>query len=74
MLTVYNDDPHSKIREVISWGSFGEKGDQSVRFHVLKDMSTEHIKNILANITHIPDWRMAIFKDELEYRKVKNVS
>ncbi len=73
-LQVYNDDPFSLVRESIRWGSFGVKGDEELRITLLKDMSDDHIKNIIKNITHIPEWRMSLFEDELEYRKIKNIT
>ncbi len=74
LLTVYNDDPHTLVRTVIRWGSYGVTGKDALKVQVLADMSNLHIKNIIENITHIPKWRMDIFEDELEYRKVKNIN
>lgn len=68
-LTVYTDDPHEEIRKVLLWGSYGIKGDEPLKFNVLKDMSGDHIKNIIATITHIPEWHMNIFIDELAWRE-----
>ena len=68
-LSVYSDSPHEEIREVIAWGSFGIKGDQPLTFTILKNMSDDHIGNIIATITHIPEWRMNIFINELKRRE-----
>ena len=70
-LTVYSDSPHKDIREVITWGSYGIKGDQPIKYLKLKDMETPHIEAILET-QPIEDWRKDIFEDELEYRKVTN--
>ena len=46
-LSVYSDEPFKKIREVFTWGTRGKNGDQPLKWVVLKDMDTDHIKAIL---------------------------
>ena len=46
-LSVYSDEPFEKIREVLTWGTRGKNGDQPLKWVVLKDMDTDHIKAIL---------------------------
>lgn len=67
-LSVYSDDPHSEVRKVFTWGSFGIKGGQHLKMNTLEELSTDHIHNIIENITYIPSWFMDIFKRELVYR------
>ena len=68
-ITLYSDSPHEKIRECITWGTYGIKGDQPLNFIKLKDMETDHIKNILSSLSHIENWRRNIFENELKYRE-----
>lgn len=67
-LSVYSDSPFQEVRAVLTWGSFGIKGDEPLQMNILKDMSTDHINNIVANITHIPEWHMNLFINELKWR------
>ena len=69
-LTVYSDDLHEKIREVFIWKSYGRNGEipEGV-FTVLKDLTSEHIENIIRTQTHLPEYILEVFADELQYRK-----
>jgi len=68
-LSVYSDDPHEEVREALTWGTYGPKGDQPIEFKILKDLSTDHINNIIRDCNHIPVWMADIFKEELKYRE-----
>lgn len=68
-LSVYSNDPHEKIREVFLWGTYGKEGKEPLAYRSLKELSTNHIKAILENCGHVPEWRKEIFSRELEYRK-----
>ena len=46
-LSVFHGDPHDKVREVFTWGTYGPKGDQELRRVLLKDMDTDHIEAII---------------------------
>ena len=62
------EDGHEKVREVLTWGTFGPNGDQPLRFVKLCDMTTEHIQACLDKVrTMYPQIREAM-KAELEYR------
>jgi len=67
-LCLYTDDPHEKIREVFTWGSFGVNGDQPVQYKTLKDLSDNHITAILETQSHMPQYMRELFKNEQEYR------
>ena len=68
-LSVYQDDPHEKVREVLRWGTRGPDGDQPLKYVLLKDMSTDHIQAILDTQYHISDWRREVYEAELNHRK-----
>ncbi len=69
-LSVYTDDPHSKIRDWFRWGTYGKDGKGPLTWKKLKYMSTDHIQRILdegyarAHLTKL-------FQDELAFRKGK---
>lgn len=67
-LSVYSDDEHSVIREVMSWGTFGKDGKSPFHYVVLKEMTSEHILGCLKNVPNmLPSYRNS-FKKELEFR------
>ena len=73
-LCVYSDDPHEKIREVLSWGSYGRDGKQEKRYILLKCLTDEHLYAILRTQSHIKDTPIEkVLKDEQEYRKVNEI-
>lgn len=46
-LHLYDDEPHEVQREVLKWGTRGPNGDKPVEYKQIKDLGTDHIKNIL---------------------------
>jgi hypothetical protein len=67
-LSVYSDDEHSVIREVMSWGTYGKEGKDPFHYVALKDMTSEHILACLKNVPNMhPSYRDS-FKKELEFR------
>ena len=64
---VWNDDPFDKVREAITWGTYGINGDQPLSYIKLCDMETEHIKAVLKLDRVYPEYIVAM-KKELEYR------
>ncbi len=66
-LSLYSHDPHTKIRENVSWGSYGKDGDKPFRYIKVMDMETDHINAVL-QITRLVPWVKTIFENELEYR------
>jgi hypothetical protein len=67
-LSVYDDDLHIEIRSVFKWGTRGKDGKQSLKYVVLKDLTTEHIEAILDTQTHIASHIRRIFINELNFR------
>lgn len=69
-LSLFEGDPHEKIRDGFTWGTYGKDGDQPLVFNPLKDLDIDHIKAIIKTQTHLPDYMMQVFIDELEFRKL----
>lgn len=67
VIEVTTDDPHEKVREVVTWGTYGKNGDQPLHYKKLKDMETGHIQACLETQNMYPGYKIA-FKNELEYR------
>ena len=69
-LDLYEGDPHDKIREVFTWGTYGKMGDQPLKFVALKDLSDNHIKAILTTQSHMPQYMRDLFINEQLYRSI----
>ena len=70
----YDTDPHEKIREILSWGSYGKDGKQEKHYILLKRLTDAHIDAILRTQSHIRDTPIEkVLKDEQEYRKVNKI-
>ncbi len=69
-LAVYADDPHEKIREVFVWKSYGKNFSQPDGVYtLLKDLTDDHLGNIVATQTHLPEYMLEMFRNEVAYRK-----
>lgn len=68
-LTVYADDPHVLVREVLTWRTYGKHGDERLKWVILKDITDEHLLAIIDTQPHLPTWKKDIFVKEKEYRK-----
>ena len=69
-LCVYTDDPHEKIREVFIWKSYGKNFSQPEGVYtLLKDLTDDHLGNIVATQTHLPEYILEMFRNEVAYRK-----
>lgn len=74
-ISVYADEDDIKtIREYFSWASYGPNGDQPKHYLLLKDLTSEHLQDILETQQHIKGTYVEdFFKMELEYRKEHNL-
>lgn len=72
---VYDDEPHEKLRNVCTWGTYGKDGDQPLKFVRVAEMSDMHIQNILEKLGNsiYPTYKK-IFQDELVYRLENNIT
>jgi hypothetical protein len=69
-LSVYSDDPHSKIREWFRWGTYGKDGKGPLSWVKLKNIETAHIKAILDE-GYARAYIRKMFEDELALRNNK---
>jgi hypothetical protein len=69
-LSVYSDDPHTKIREWFRWGTYGKEGKGPLKWVAIKNLETAHIKAILDE-GYARTYIKKIFEDEIELRKGK---
>ncbi len=75
---MFDIEKHERIREIEQWGSFGRNGDEPLTERYIKDLSDEHLKNII----HFIDERILVYgpdqldlmRNELMYRRIKNIS
>lgn len=67
-LCLISDDPHEEIREMFCWKTYGEFGNEQGIWVYLKDMSDQHIKNIIKT-QPLKDHMKKLFNDELKYRE-----
>lgn len=54
-LSLYDDQPHEVQRVVLTWGTYGIKGDQPLSYIRIADMETGHLEAVLelnVNATH----------------------
>ena len=69
-LTLYSDDPHGKIREVFVWKSYGKNFSQPEGVYtLLKDLTDDHLAAILKTQTHLPEYILEMFKNEIQFRE-----
>ena len=68
LITVCLEDGHERVREVLSWGTFGKNGDEKYHLVKLMDMDTAHIKACVATQPLMHPHIAQAFKDELVYR------
>ena len=70
-LSLYDDSPHEKIREVISRGSRGIDGTEPLRYVLLKDVDDEWLDAIIVYEQKLrPSNRfLPIYLAEKEFRK-----
>ena len=71
--SVYDTDPHDRIREAFHWGSYGKNQDLPRTWIPLNKMTDAHIEAVLATQTHIPPHVREAFENELTYRELLNI-
>lgn len=70
-LSVYSTDSHDKIRENLTWGTYGKSGRAKFKWILLKNMETSHIEAVLENQKNIYPQIIKAMKDELKFRSNK---
>jgi hypothetical protein len=59
-----------KVRDWMTWGTYGKTGDQPLKLVLLKNMSDDHIQAILDTQFHISNFYRRHIKKELRLRKI----
>jgi hypothetical protein len=72
-LSLYSDDSHEKLREVISRGSRGKSGREELKYILLKDIDDEYLDSIIEyEELHRPNNRfLPLYREELKFRGLK---
>ncbi len=66
-LSLTLEDDHDKVREVVTWGTYGINGDQPLTYLKVSEMETAHIVAVL-DIAGIAPWRIQVLETELKLR------
>lgn len=68
--------PHHEIREIFQWGTYGKSGNETLRYIYLKDISDNHLVNIIAHLcSHAGNDRtLGLMQNERAYRTIKGIS
>ena len=66
-LSEYDDAPHERQRELLTWGTYGIKGDQPLQYKTIADMDTGHLEAVVGMSGVCPVRRKCMQK-ELEFR------
>jgi len=66
---VNDDSPIDHARNILDWGTRGPNGDQPLEYVLLKDLSTNHLKELITNYLPPDSKYMNHFKLELSSRQ-----
>ena len=66
-LSEYDDAPHERQRELLTWGTYGIKGDQPLQYKTIADMDTGHLEAVVA-MSRVCPIRRKCMQKELELR------
>ena len=73
-LSVTSEYNHELIRKFFKWRSYGKSGNEPARDTALKDLTDNHIQNILLTQVNLDVTVKWIFCNEQEYRKYHNIT
>ena len=66
-LSEYDDAPHERQREVLTWGTYGINGDQPLQYKTIAEMETGHLEAVI-EMGGVCPIRRACMQKELELR------
>ena len=69
----YLEDGHTKVREALTWGTFGKNGDEPYRQVKLSEMSNAHIQACLDTQPRMYKQFRTAMENELAYREEQNI-
>lgn len=73
--TIYLSEDHMMNRSAAHWGNRGKDGRSPLSYKSIADMSNEHIINIILDMKgKIMPWMEKIMDDEIEYRRINNIT
>lgn len=69
---------HQELREIADWGTYGKNGDEPLKRILIKDISNDHLENVIIFIrdSRIGTYSMETYKlmlAEEKYRKDNNI-
>lgn len=67
-LSVFLEDGHDKVRDVLKWGTRGKNGDQPIRYVTVSKMTTDHIESCLLTQNAMHPYYVVAFVNELKMR------
>jgi len=66
------DEDHPEVRELYLWHTYGPNGEYNPpKKFPIKDLTDDHIANIIRTQIHLPEQVLNMFKRELAYRQPK---
>lgn len=68
-LSLFENDPHTELREAVKWGTRGKNGNEPTRFISIAEMDTDHIEACLNNQPYMNLVIRKVMNNEIEYRK-----
>ena len=68
-MCLYDDEPHSVQREVLTWGTYGINGDQPIKFVTIAEMDTGHLQAVV-KMKNVRPLIRDCMKEELEQREM----
>ena len=69
-LCVYDNEPHSVLREQLEWGSRGVNGDKPIEYIRICDMTDGHLQAV-AELDYTGPHYKTIMENELKHRSSK---
>jgi hypothetical protein len=67
-LNEYDDAPHERQREILTWGTYGIDGDQPLQYKTIAEMETGHLESVIGLGGVYPSLRTCM-TEELRLRK-----
>lgn len=73
-----NEQEHILVRETFKWGTFGRNGDEPLKWILLKDISDNHLVNIITHLKSVSHYdnqkTISTFRNEMVYRNLNGIS
>lgn len=68
---------HEEVRQTFKWGTLGKDGKGPLKYIILKDISNEHLNNILRFIEPLEHYysvdTLNIIRMEILYRRINDI-